>query len=445
MLPRALLAEQPLPHRSRCRRSPARRPRRARVIESVVTHVARFVSIGQLPSSRIDSTRNRTPCLDDRAARSVPSRRGSSRRSSSAASLRGSRRSRVAWRAADDASRRRTPSAQRAREGIARRREVMPHLADRDERGQRVAHHRQPQVLKPAVGHRGQLERKLRNRSARPPGVVAELARQREHRQDGHRERPVLAVTAEDGGAERAAAWCRPPRAAATRPIGRWRRRHCGRPRDLPAIFDSVAQHDRRRADVAAAADGVAPPAVGVLVLQQPGGAGRHERARDDRAPRSRAAPTVSRASTAVAVESALLDRCAVPMVGSRAAVEQPANEACSSARRADRGSSGITTGRGSDDPAPAARSRCIRSRPSSSAQVPKKPPRLVQSESTKSRHGSRRPASRHVQRRQGVQRGRRREQIRNGRGARGEEPAARVAAIEQPQADGPDRAASSR
>jgi hypothetical protein len=30
-------------------------------IESVVTHVARFVSIGQLPSSRIDSTRKRTP------------------------------------------------------------------------------------------------------------------------------------------------------------------------------------------------------------------------------------------------------------------------------------------------------------------------------------------------------------------------------------------------
>jgi hypothetical protein len=30
-------------------------------IESVVTHVARLVSIGQLPSSRIDPTRNRTP------------------------------------------------------------------------------------------------------------------------------------------------------------------------------------------------------------------------------------------------------------------------------------------------------------------------------------------------------------------------------------------------
>ena len=35
-------------------------------IDSVVTQVARFVSIGQLPSGRIDSSRNRTPRVDDR-------------------------------------------------------------------------------------------------------------------------------------------------------------------------------------------------------------------------------------------------------------------------------------------------------------------------------------------------------------------------------------------
>ena len=40
----------------------------------------------------------------------------------------------------------------------------------------------------------------------------------------------------------------------------------------------------------------------------------------------------------------------------------------------------------------------------------------------------------RHVQRGQGVERGCRGEKIRNGRGARGEKPAARVTAIEQPQ-----------
>ena len=54
---------------------------------------------------------------------------------------------------------------QRACDRVARRREVMPHLPDRDERRQRVAHDRQPQVLKPGVGKRRQLERQLRNRS----------------------------------------------------------------------------------------------------------------------------------------------------------------------------------------------------------------------------------------------------------------------------------------
>ena len=45
------------------------------LIESVVTQVARLVSIGQLPSSHIESTRNVTPpCTTGLSVQSIPER-----------------------------------------------------------------------------------------------------------------------------------------------------------------------------------------------------------------------------------------------------------------------------------------------------------------------------------------------------------------------------------
>ena len=70
-----------------------------------------------------------------------------------------------------------------------------------------------------------------------------------------------------------------------------------------------------------------------------------------------------------------------------------------------------------------------------SSAHVPKKPPRFVQSESTKSRHGSRTPRDGYTHRRQRVQRRRRRQEIGHGRCRRCEKAAALVTPIQQPHA----------
>ena len=173
-------------------------------IDSVVTHVARFVSIGQLPSSRIESTQetarrcSTTGLLAAAAcrARLITTKLVSGVASRIAAALGCISRS---TRMRPRRERGRAAGARR----VARRREVMAHLADRDQRRQRVAHDRQPQVLKPGVRQRGQLERQLRNRSPAPASSVAQLAGERQHREDRHRERLVLAVAARDRGAQR--------------------------------------------------------------------------------------------------------------------------------------------------------------------------------------------------------------------------------------------------
>ena len=61
MLARALLREQPSAERLTSTRPRASASASA-PIDKVVTQVARFVSIGQLPSGRFESIRNPTPC-----------------------------------------------------------------------------------------------------------------------------------------------------------------------------------------------------------------------------------------------------------------------------------------------------------------------------------------------------------------------------------------------
>ena len=123
------------------------------------------------------------------------------------------------------------------------------------------------------MGQRGQLERKLWNRPPRHVRVVAELARQCEHGQDRHRERVVFSVAAQDRETKRfrrrAARGAPQPRPGSVH--GR------GDSLVIPGRLRERGPDDRCRADVAAAADGVAPPAVGVLMPNQPRGSSLHE------------------------------------------------------------------------------------------------------------------------------------------------------------------------
>ena len=200
------------------------------VIESVVTHVARFVSIGQPPSSRIDSTRNRTPSFHDRAG-SLPhpgqahDHETGQRGGLEVAAALGLHGAQQPMRHATN------PASQCARNGIARGREVMPHLANRDERRQCVAHDRQPEMLKPRMRHRGQLEWKLRNQ---PPGHGWRLRRACPSVPGRSGWAPRTSGPCRNAGGwrnEAPQAWCRRPRAAATRWIGRWLARHPPRSR----------------------------------------------------------------------------------------------------------------------------------------------------------------------------------------------------------------------
>ena len=238
MLARALLRQQPLPHRRRVLAAAARRPPRAR--QSRASSPTSRGSCRSASCRRRASTRRGTGRPHPRPGSSVcpiPARLMTTKLVSGVASryppLSGciARRSRCVTP--------RTRPLQRARDGIARRREVMPHLSDRDERRQRVAHDRQLKMLEPAMRQRGQLERQLRNRPPRNVRVVAELARQCEHGQDRHREGLVLSVAAQDREHEALPASCRPRRAAATPRIGP---RPARQPGHRPAVFESAAQ-----------------------------------------------------------------------------------------------------------------------------------------------------------------------------------------------------------
>ena len=151
MLARALLAEQPLPHRPRS--SPAAAPgfreraNRQRRHPGGEIRVDRPAAVG---AHRVDEEPDAR--FHDRAVGlSHPGQahdhEAGQRRGFEVAAALGLHGSQQAMRQAAN------PPSQRARDRIARRREVMPHLPDRDQRRQRVAHDRQPQMLKPGVRH----------------------------------------------------------------------------------------------------------------------------------------------------------------------------------------------------------------------------------------------------------------------------------------------------
>ncbi len=155
--------------------------------------------------------------------------------------------------------------ADRAKQGVPRRPMMVARLPDGDQSRQGVTHDVQAEHPQRAVWAGGQLERQLRDvfPRVRP---AAEPAGQRAHRQDRGRERPVLAVSPRDGrgkllggkpagtgddvrlgGGDGAVVW-----------LGRPGRCGEGRP----------AQ--KRRGQVGPAANGVAPAAVVVLVIDEP-------------------------------------------------------------------------------------------------------------------------------------------------------------------------------
>jgi hypothetical protein len=146
----------------------------------VVTHVARFVSMGQLPLGRAD------------AARKVHDDETRQRR----------RLQKAAARRLDAPQNFERPGNQGAADkpcdGARGRQKVMPRLADGDQGGQCVTDDRQSQPLQPRVRAGRKFKRQGRNVL---PGVGrwAEAPGQRGRRQDGRRERAVFAVPRDDG------------------------------------------------------------------------------------------------------------------------------------------------------------------------------------------------------------------------------------------------------
>ena len=94
---------------------------------------------------------------------------------------------------------------------------MMANLADRDQRRQRIADHRQPQPAEQLMRERGQFERQLRDRRARHH-ARSELPGDRHDGEDRHGERAVVAVAAQDGLDQASGFEAARPRAAATLP-----------------------------------------------------------------------------------------------------------------------------------------------------------------------------------------------------------------------------------
>ena len=141
--------------------------------------------------------------------------------------------------------------AQQACERIPRRCVVVNHLPNRNQRRQRVAHHRQSQQTPQPVRNRSQLKRQLRHE---PP---LDASRQRKRHQDRHRESAILSVTCSDALRE-----CRQLAEPSLRLFYR-----------VTEIFIRSRRAEcrptqRSRGDVRLAPRRVPPPAVRILMLR---------------------------------------------------------------------------------------------------------------------------------------------------------------------------------
>ncbi len=152
---------------------------------------------------------------------------------------------------------------------------MMTRVADRDQRGQRVAHDRQLHPLKPLVRTRRQLERKLRH--ATPcRRALAEFPGNREHGENRHGKRAVLAVAPLDRfrqhvRLEAASLRAQPHFHLSDRGPLAFRDR--GALRRVGCRHRQRGPHQRRRADVAQADGRVTPAAIRILMRFQPGDA----------------------------------------------------------------------------------------------------------------------------------------------------------------------------
>ena len=226
-----------------------------------MTHVARLVSIGQLPSGRTEFVRKRTPCSITSQPADAGAGRGSSqrhhdeagqRRRFEIAAARGLNSPQHLQTHAASASRR-TTFAQR----IPRPAMLMHALADGDQRRQRITDDRQPHEAKPRLRQARQLERQraaLRPTAPGPPGHTSSGSAPRTCgpcRSGGESPRPVPRAS------------CRLSRSDTPR-LSRWI--HCS---SLSVKCERrPAQHRCR--DVRETLDGVAPAAVGVLMFREP-------------------------------------------------------------------------------------------------------------------------------------------------------------------------------
>ena len=171
-------------------------------IESVVTHVARFVSIGQLPSSPHRSSQELSPARRHWAIR-LPG--AGQTHEHEARQRRCFQKPAAGWLdALQDPLRAAVHRpAQHAQQRVARRSAVMTHLPNGDQGRQCVAHNRHMQESKPRLRECRQLEGQLRyalpclGRGAQPAGQCA-------HGENRHGERPVVTIATGDRARQRA-------------------------------------------------------------------------------------------------------------------------------------------------------------------------------------------------------------------------------------------------
>ena len=159
----------------RAARRPKRPPRPGPPTESVVTQPARSESMGQLPSSRCARARKSSPAPATGCWRTA-------RRDQAQHDEAGERHglqvpAALRLQGAQDAQAR-LPRQRAGQPGqrVARGPVVMADLPDRDQRGQRIAHHRQAQRAQETRGDERQLEGKLGHLT---PGLRPQPARRR--------------------------------------------------------------------------------------------------------------------------------------------------------------------------------------------------------------------------------------------------------------------------
>ena len=161
-------------------------------IDSVVTHVARFVSMGQLPSSRIEATRNSTPFETTGWSRCpLAARLMTTKEVSGAASRKPPLSGWSVVRTLRVLALGQMPN--RPGERVARLEMPVSSLPDGDQRGQSIAHDRQTQPLEQSMRKSRQFKGQRPNQPP-CPRPFAQSARQGTHRQDRHGERAVFAI-----------------------------------------------------------------------------------------------------------------------------------------------------------------------------------------------------------------------------------------------------------